>query len=287
MKMFALLGGKMKRRLPLLIVMVFTLALVSCATVTPTPTVAPSPTPSPTNTPGPTTTPTREIHLVGGGMTPDPNAWIYVALGDSEAWGFPEYYADYIAEDNNVRVQLYNSWRGGLSTQGLLNMLEIDTTLRTFLSQARVITFEANPSDYLGFYCIDRSTPYDNSPESWALYKADLNAIIDILFELRQGQPTLIIAQNFYNPIYSLYRAHDDFEKCQAFWVSFNEAISEAAAMQGIPVADVFSAFNGADHLADARDTGYISSDGEHVNAAGSIAIADVFRALGYEMIVP
>ncbi len=277
----------MQRRPPFLFALVFAFALASCTSLAPSPAIAPSSTPSPTHTPEPSATATREIHLLGGGMTPDAHAWIYVALGDSEAWGFPEYYADYIAADNSVEVQLYNAWVGGLTTQRLLEKLEVDSTLRVFLGQAKVITFEANPSDYLGLYCIDQSTPYDNSPEGWVFYKADLNAIIDILFELRQGQPTVIIAQNFYNPIYSLYHARGDFEKCRAFWIAFNQAIAEVAAERGLPVADVFTAFNGPDHVEDPRDKGYISSDGEHVNAAGSIAIADVFRTVGYETVVP
>ena len=216
----------------------------------------------------------------------DPNAWVYVVLGDSEAWGVGEYYADYIAADKNVSVQLYDSWRGGLSTRGLLTMLEIDNTLRTFLAEAEVITFEANPMEYFDWYCFDKSGEFDNSEENWVLYKADLNAIIDVLFALREGQPTLIIAQNFYVPIYDYEKTLGVFEQCLPWWEAQNEVIAEVAAERGLPVADVFTAFNGSDHLEDPCDKGYIA-DGEHTNEAGRIAIADVFRALGYEMIVP
>jgi hypothetical protein len=261
----------MKRKWHLGAIFILSLLMVACKSL------AASPAP----------TPTREVHLIGGGVTPDPNAWIYVALGDSEAWTFPEYYAEYIAQDNGVRVQLYNAWQGSMSTQDLLSRFQVDTTLRTFLSQARVITFEANPSDYLGLYCIDQSTPYDNSTESWALYKADLNAIIDIIFDLRQGQPTVIIAQNMYVPIYELLRTRGDFEQCLQFWETLNSSIAEVAAERGIPVADVFSAFNGPDHTEDPIEKGYISNDGEHVNQAGAIAMADVFRSVGYPELVP
>ncbi len=120
-----------------------------------------------------------------------------------------------------------------------------------------------------------------------ALYKADLDAIVDMLFSLREGQPTLIVAQNFYVPIYDYEKELGIFEECLPWWEAQNEAIAEMAAERGLLLADVFTAFNGTDHLEDPRDKGYISDDGEHTNEAGRMAIADVFRALGYEMIVP
>ncbi len=158
----------MHRRPPFLFALVFAFTLASCTSPAPSPAIAPSSTPSPTNTPEPSATPTREVHLIGSDEpTPDPDAWVYVVLGDSEAWGVGEYYADYIAEDHGVEVQLYDAWRGQLSTKGLLTMLEIDNTLRAFLAEAEVITFEANPMEYFDWYCFDGSGEFDNSEESW------------------------------------------------------------------------------------------------------------------------
>lgn len=47
------------------------------------------------------------------------------------------------------------------------------------------------------------------------------------------------------------------------------------------------TAFNGADHQEDPRDKGWIGGDAEYTSLAGQILIADIFRRLGYEFIVP
>ena len=38
--------------------------------------------------------------------------WDYVVLGDSSAWGFPEYYAAHIEEDLGVKVTVHD-WTVG------------------------------------------------------------------------------------------------------------------------------------------------------------------------------
>lgn len=228
----------------------------------------------------------RLIGNAGIQLTPDATHWLYVVFGDSEAFGFPAIFARYISEDKGVELAVVDYTEGGMTIGRLLDKLTWDD-VKIKVSQARVITFEANPSEYLGTYCIDQSGEFINSEEAYGQYQAAIEEVIKQLFELRKGEPTIIIAQNFYNPIYNLYKERGDSGKCVMQWSRMNEAISNAAEKYGIVVADVFSAFNGSSHGEDPREKGYIHSDGEHPSDAGNVVIADVFRALGYPEITP
>ena len=57
-------------------------------------------------------------------------------------------------------------------------------------------------------------------------------------------------------------------------------------AERGILVADTGSALNGPNRDEDPCDKGYLY-DGIHENDEGAKVVADVFRKLGYDLIIP
>ena len=46
--------------------------------------------------------------------------WDLLWVSDSSGWGVADIYGEYIAEDNNVEVNVIDSWQGGLSAGSIL-----------------------------------------------------------------------------------------------------------------------------------------------------------------------
>lgn len=215
------------------------------------------------------------------------NEWDYVVLGDSSAWGFPKYYAAHIEADLGVKVAVHDCTVGNLSSTQMLEMLRNDQELRKAISEAEVVTFIANPTEHIGWYIITGTGKYDCSSEARAAYKADYEEIITEIMSLRRGEPTIIRAMDYYCPIYSVWKQQGVFEDHKRCFEAVNEAIHEACKKRGIPVAHVYAVFNGPNHDEDPTEKGYISEDGQHTSTAGQAKIADLFRKLGYEYMVP
>lgn len=218
--------------------------------------------------------------------------WHYVVIGDSEAWGFYDYYAQHLEKDLGAKVEKISYALPGLDCAYLLEKVKTSTTWRANLAAAEVITFEANPTPRIGWYIINgpgtgSQHTKDFSDAAFAGYQADMEAVLSEILALRKGQPTLIRAQNFYCPIYSDWKRMGIYEECQAAWTRFNLCLEQAAAKYGVPTADIYSAFNGPNHDEDPIDKGFIGSDSEHASTLGYQVMADIFRRLGYEFIVP
>jgi hypothetical protein len=213
--------------------------------------------------------------------------WSYVVLGDSSAWGFPKYYAEHIEADLGIKVTVHDRTVGGLSSGQLLSMLRNDQELRSAISDAEVVTFIANPGDHIGWHIITGEGRHDCSAEALVAYKKDMGEIIEEIFSLRKGQSTIIRAMDFYVPIHGEWKQRGEYEENKRCWDALNETVHQIAAEHNIPVACVYDALNGPDHNEDPRDKGYIGDDGIHTNEAGQRVIADLFRRLGYEPIIP
>jgi hypothetical protein len=217
-------------------------------------------------------------------VSPDSTAvWDLVVLGDSESWGMGEHYARFIEEDLGVKVRLHDMWRGGLTTSQLLSDLRTFDIVRKAVAGAEVVTAIANPADFIGWKIVgDSAGSYDCSEKAMAGYRADLEAIFAEVLALRQGRPTALRTMDFYTPTYSLWKKDGTYEEYRRCWIAQSEAIHQAAATHGIPVAEVYAAFNGPGFDQDPRDAGLIGTDGEHPSEAGRAAVAQAFRATGY-----
>ncbi len=67
---------------------------------------------------------------------------------------------------------------------------------------------------------------------------------------------------------------------------SLDAAILQIEKGRGIPVADTGSTLNGPNRDVDPYDRAYLF-DGVHEDNAGAKIVADVFRKLGYDLIIP
>jgi len=233
--------------------------------------------------------------------------WDLLFVSDSSGWNVADIYGEMIAEDMGVNVNVMDQWKGGLSLKRLLNALREDLgtdgdadmkKMRESVAQAEVIVvygnpngsiMEENPMDWECGESIIKDCYVNNcSMESFQLYIDHFKEVYSIIFELRAGKPTLIRTFDAYNPVLITQCAgNDTVNVCLQCWENYNQAIHTAADEMGIPVANVFDAWNGTDHTEDPNDKGYTQPDGIHPNKEGATVIAQLLRDLGYDPITP
>jgi lysophospholipase L1-like esterase len=128
-----------------------------------------------------------------------------------------------------------------------------------------------------------------------ALLKANWDGIISEIRSLRDRRPTIIRTMDIYNPYVAEDQAADtwpgdagtDFQVLNPYLNEVNAYIVASSAANGILVAPVHTAFNGASGNEDPAAKGYLSFDGLHPSALGQKVIADLLRSLGYATTVP
>ncbi len=253
--------------------MVF-LLLVACGTTQPTST------PTDTLIPEPTATPT----LI---PTEAETEWLYVALGDSEAIccgtrSYPEYYAEFIEQDLNIKVNLRNLGVSGLTSDELLRRLDRED-YRNVISEAQVVTLVITMNDLL--HC---PQGYRECAENKLVTaRANYTAIIEEILTLTSTEDTIIRAQTYDNPFVNRWKEQGVLEERKPMLDRWNQQIVEIATQYGIPVARVYQDFNGPDGYEDPGDKGYIADDDFHNNDAGARRMAELLRELGYEPLAP
>jgi len=231
--------------------------------------------------------------------------WDLLWVSDSSGWGVADIYGQYIAEDNNVEVNVIDNWIGGLSAGQILQGLKEQNTtnfdldkLRDRIADSEVIVIYGNPSDSddqsnLGDWNCGQSdldSCYVNncSIDTFSQYIADLKEIYSIIFEIRQGKPTIIRAIDTYNPrLVSHCQPDGVFDICTQCWETYNQAIHQAADEMGVPVANVFDAWNGIDHTENPVQKGYTREDNVHPSELGAAVTAQLLRDIGFEPIIP
>lgn len=223
-----------------------------------------------------------------------PDAWDLIFFSDSTGWDVAQKYAIHIENDLGVTVNVWDMASGGLSLGHLMERLEQNEFWLDHLAQAEVVVIFANPEDSVSktnpgnWSCVSREYQVTNCDlETFDQYIEDLSTFYEKVFELRDGQPTIIRAFNTYVPIYSVWKKEGIFDECRQCFLNFTKAIEIAAAKYNVPVGPTFEVFNGVDYDEDPRDKGYIGSDGLHTTDDGSQVMADTLRLLGYEITQP
>ena len=230
--------------------------------------------------------------------------WDLLWVSDSSGWGVADIFAAYLAEDLGININVMDKWMGGLSAGEILMPLKGEPTynmdlekMRTYFHEAEIIVMYGNPlksisEDHpMDWNCGTDALQacYVNScgMETFGLYIEHLKEIYAIILSERDGEPTMIRTFDAYNPTIVQQCTPDGvFDACLECWENYNKAIHQAADEMGVPVANVFDAWNGPDHREDPNEKGY-TKDGVHPNETGAKAIADLLRAIGYQMIIP
>jgi lysophospholipase L1-like esterase len=110
-----------------------------------------------------------------------------------------------------------------------------------------------------------------------------LSSIYGLIFDLRDGEPTIVRAMDMYNPTIADWREAGIETECTAAWEVFSQTIRDAASEYGVPTGSMFNAFNGDDHSEDPREKSFIGPDKMHTTDEGKAAMVEVLHALGYD----
>lgn len=220
--------------------------------------------------------------------------WDVVILTDSMGSYAGPLYAEHVEAANGVTVVLHNESQGGLTAKALLDQLEAEDDffadrIQDLVSEAEVVVYAAQPGglepDRVHVNCGLRDSTFTQSTcdsDSFDAYRRALEQIAVQIKRLRDGQPTIIRAFDYFSPRISLWDEAGVYDTCLTCDGHHKEAMRHAAAAQGVPIAKVWDEFNGPDGTEDPVAKGYISGDGTHPSDAGNQAIADLLHELGY-----
>lgn len=229
--------------------------------------------------------------------------WDLLWISDSSGWDVAEVYAAMVSEDTGKVINLTDLWTGHLPVGLVLDALTGNyqgnnmkyARLAEYVAEAEIVVLYGNPMESINperpgdWECIPPG-PYsvsDCSPEVFEIYKEHVAEVFRLILELREGQPTIIRTYDAYNPLINQWKEAGVYEDCKQCWGYYNDAMREAAAEMGIPIAPVADLWNGPDFNIDPdSDLGY-TRDGIHPNALGAEVIAQALRELGYDPIVP
>lgn len=227
---------------------------------------------------------------------PDDLVWI----SDSSGWGVASVYARHISQDRKVTVRVQDGWEAGLAAFELREWLHTPGWVSK-IRQAEAIVVYASPASLeivKGGDCIfSNKPPLYVGPKAWPKYIAAMKAIYKRIFEIRKGAPVIMRTYTMYAPTiahappggYAVKSWKDAGIAgiCTKKWESYAWVIRQAAAAYQVPVADVYTAFNGKNHREDPVAKGYLQPDGVHPNDKGRALIAKTLAALGYKPVTP
>ena len=157
------------------------------------------------------------------------------------------------------------------------------------VSDAEVVVYIANPlgtipedqQENCGHAGLPIAESYCDG--EWVDYQETLGQIAAEVKRLRDGQPTIIRAVEYYSPAIGSWAEAGMYDQCMACDSYAVAATRAAAEGHGVPIAKLWDVFNGPDHTEDPVEKGYISADGFHPTAEGARVISDALHELGYE----
>jgi hypothetical protein len=223
-----------------------------------------------------------------------------VWISDSVGWGVAGFYARQIRDDLGVAVLVQDRWEADLTAAAVLQRLRTPKHRWIRLIRNAEVIFVSGNSYGLyqgkGGNCVSTGCqrPITYGPRTYRQYIAALKAIYRRIFDIRNGRPVIMRANNWYAPAIaqapsSMFYPHVSWESCGIVDVctkcfeGLSWAISRAATPYRVRVADVYTAFNGPEHREDPVAKGYIQEDGIHVSDAGRAVFARTLADLGYE----
>lgn len=217
-----------------------------------------------------------------------------MALGDSVTAGtrcrcaaFPELYARSLGERSDVPVRLTNLGAPGATSADLRDELP---THADELRRADVvlITIGANDFASLSDTVLDLACGGDDdlacSRPRLAILRANLDATLAEITDVRAGQPTTFLVTGYWNVYEDGNVADLDYTPAGraasiALTRAVNDVIDTAVRRSGGRYVDLLTPFRGSSGDHDA--TPLLADDGDHPNAAGHRVIADALLSAG------
>ena len=205
-----------------------------------------------------------------------------------------ERYGSLAEEALGLTVNVHDRARGSSPSHPGPELIqdESDTGWAPLIREAEIIVVFGNPRQSGATadleICITGSTyrrdpPVRYSAMDWQPYRDLLDEIYAEIWRQRDGEPVVLRAVDFYNPVISAWREAGIETECLAALESFNRTIAEAAEAAGATLVSVADVFNGPTHTEDPREKGYIGGDGIHTTDEGAAAIAQALTDVGFD----
>lgn len=211
-----------------------------------------------------------------------------LAAGELAQLGYVPRYATYVNTDTGATVTTLNMGIPGWQSGDLLNALQNDPVFRNQVSGAELVTWDIGGNDLSGphdSFVNNTCGGPDNQDclrSAVATFETNWDAIVVELLKLRDPSKTILRTMDIYNPYVAADTQAGRFAIIEPYLDQVNNHIHDNAKANNIPVAEVHTAFNGADGTQDPGTLNLIAADGFHPNDAGHKVIADQFRALAY-----
>jgi lysophospholipase L1-like esterase len=210
-----------------------------------------------------------------------------VALGDSVPRGtncdctpYPPLTADDLTATSGRTVTAANDAVAGATTADVLDQLKSDGGVMDHVKHADVVEIEVGANDVA--YTTSCGTSVDCYTPRIPAIETNLASIVRRVHQLASGHKVLVVLLDYWSVwLGGQYAAaHGDAYVAAAESVTdqVNAVIRSAASASGSSYVDLRAAFKGPDYAYD--ETHYLSSDGDHPNAAGHRRIADAADAV-------
>jgi hypothetical protein len=233
-------------------------------------------------------------------VVPEPKTeWNLVVIGDSSVWGLGDALAALIEKEVNKPVVVHDFALSTLSAGEVVQVLETGKSTRfqlmkleDALKKADFVVMFANPEDSEDIEhpneigsCFAAQAPGPCGLEVYDVYIDHLQFIWEKIYELKAGEPVILRAIDFYNPLIARWQATGVEEACTACWEHLNDAVRIAAERANVPYVSRFDVYNGLNHDEDPIQKGFIS-DGEHSSELGARVQAEAITKIGYAITV-
>jgi acyl-CoA thioesterase I len=210
-----------------------------------------------------------------------------VALGDSVPRGtncdckpYPTLSADGLTATTGRTVTATNDSVAGYTTSGVLRQLKSDGAVIEHVRRADAVEIEVGANDVP--YTKRCGTAVDCYAPLVPVVEKNLAAIVSRVRELASGHKVLVVVLDYWSiwlgGKYAAERGDAYVSAAREMTDRVNAAIEATAAQSGSAYVDLRAAFKGPSF--GYLETHYLSSDGDHPNAAGHQAIARATEAV-------
>ena len=216
-----------------------------------------------------------------------PKTLSIVALGDSVPRGtncdcrpYPPLSADGLTATTGQTVTATNDSVAGYTTSGVLRQLESDSGVIDHVRKARAVEIEVGANDVA--YSKRCGTTVDCYAPQVPTVEKNLASIVTRVRELTSGHKALVVLLDYWSiwlgGKYAAEKGDAYVNAAREMTDQVNAAIKSTAAQSGSAYVDLRAAFKGPSF--GYLETHYLSSDGDHPNAAGHQAIARATEAV-------